>query len=383
MQQMYSCPYCSALVGYGQKHCLNCGKKLNWPALKRGSPPPSHNPYGHQYPEQQSMGDYSETIPQKKGSVVRIALPVAGLIMLIIVGIALAANGAIFNTLKPPVVKLFDVNPPSITQGQTATLQWDVSGVKSVSIDQGIGATSSVGTQSVAPTTSTTYTLSATNATGSTTSSATVTVTPKSPPVITSFIANPGSITAGQSSTLQWNVTGATSVTIDQGIGTVSSTGTVPITPIKGITFSLVAINSAGSTTATATVTVAMAGPPIIKDFSLDPHIVYAGKTSTLQWDVMEATSVSIDQGIGTVCPVGTLIVSPPVLTMYTLTAGNSSSSTTKTAYIVVIPSDQSAMVETTVVIPANQSSTGESTAVTPANQSAIGEPTAPSWHPT
>jgi hypothetical protein len=49
------------------------------------------------------------------------------------------------------------------------------------------------------------------------------------------------------------------------------------------------------------------------------------------------------------------LIVSPPVLTMYTLTAANSSSSTTKTAYIVVIP----------------------------ANQSVVENPAAPTWLPT
>jgi len=279
--------------------------------------------------------------------------------LLIIVGIALAANGAIFNTLKPPVVKSFDVNPSAITQSQTATLQWDVGGAKSVSIDQGIGATSSAGTQSVAPSTSTTYTINATNDAGSTTSSATVIVTPnmvtpQSLPVITSFIANPGSITAGQSSTLQWNITGATSVTIDQGIGTVSSKGTLSITPTTNITYNLFAANSAGSTTATATVTVAMAGPPIINDFSLDPHIVDAGKPSTLKWDVMQATSVSIDQGIGTVCSAGTITVSPYVSTMYTLTAANSSSSSTMTAYIIVIP-----------------------------GQSATGLPTTPSWSPT
>ena len=337
---MYSCPHCAALVYYGQEFCLNCGKKLNWPAPKKGSLPSSQNPYGYQYPEQQQSRDgYSGTTTRKNGSVWRIALPVAGFILLTLIGITLFTNGAIFNTLNPPTVKSFNVNPPSITQGQTATLQWDVSGAESVSINQGIGATSSVGTKSVAPSTSTTYTLSATNAAGSTTSSAKVMVTPKSLPVITDFTANPGSITAGQSSTLQWNVTGATSVTIDQGIGNVSSTGTLSITPVKNITYNLVAVNSVGSTTATATVTVAMdVVPPTIKDFSVDPLYVYAGKPSTLQWDVTGATSVTIDQGIGTVCSAGTIKVSPNVSTMYTLTAANSSGNITKTAYIIVIP---------------------------------------------
>lgn len=352
---MYSCPYCSAVVGYGQNKCLNCGKKLNWHAPKIGSPSSSQNPYGYQYPQQQQyMRDHLGTIPEKNRTTVRTALLMAGIILLTICVIAFIANDVISNMSKPPVVKSFDVNPSTITQGQTATLQWNVSGAKSVSIEPGIGTMSSVGTQSISPSTSTTYTLSATNGAGSTTSTTTVVVTVKNPPVITGFTANPGNITPGQSSTLQWNVTGATSVTIDQDIGTVSSSGTLPITPTKDVTFHIVATNSAGSITATATVIVAMAGPPVIQDFSVTPHIVYAGKPSTLQWDVMGTTSVTIDQGIGTVCSAGTVTVSPPISTMYTLTATNSNSNITKTAYITVIP-----------------------------GQSSTGLPTAPTWSPT
>jgi rRNA maturation protein Nop10 len=350
MQQWYSCPYCSALVVYGQKVCPNCGKKLNWPAPKKGSLPSLQNQYRRQYPEkQQSIGGYSETTPQKKRPVVHVVLPVAAFLLLTIVGIALAANGDIFNTLKPPMVKSFDVNHRAITQGQTATLQWDVSGAKSVSIDQGIGAISSAGTQSVAPITSTTYTISATNDAGSTTSSVTVIVTLKSPPVITDFTANPSSITAGESSILQWNVEGATSVSIDQGVGTVSSKGTLSITPTANTTFNLVAVNSAGSTTASAAITIVPPSPPVINDFSLDPHIVYAGKPSILQWDVMGATSVSIDQGIGTVCSAGTITVMPYVSTLYTLTATNSVSSITETAYLIAIPGQSATGLPTTL----------------------------------
>ena len=44
-----------------------------------------------------------------------------------------------------------------------------------------------------------------------------------SAPVINSFSANPATISAGQVSTLSWNVSGATSITIDNGVGDVTS----------------------------------------------------------------------------------------------------------------------------------------------------------------
>jgi hypothetical protein len=46
------------------------------------------------------------------------------------------------------------------------------------------------------------------------------------PPVIIEFSNNPPTINAGGTSTLLWNVTGATSVSIDQGIGQVAVAGT-------------------------------------------------------------------------------------------------------------------------------------------------------------
>jgi len=75
-------------------------------------------------------------------------------------------------------------------------------------------------------------------------------------PVISFFSANPPSITAGESSTLSWSVTDATSVTIDHGIGTVESTDTTAVSPTSTTTYTLTATNTAGSVTSTATLTV-------------------------------------------------------------------------------------------------------------------------------
>jgi len=80
-------------------------------------------------------------------------------------------------------------------------------------------------------------------------------VTPASP-TVSSFAANPSSITEGDSSALSWAVTDADSVTINQGIGTVVLSGSTSVSPTSTTTYILTATNSAGSTTASVTITV-------------------------------------------------------------------------------------------------------------------------------
>jgi hypothetical protein len=76
-------------------------------------------------------------------------------------------------------------------------------------------------------------------------------------PIINSFFASPSAIIAGESTTLSWTVTGADSVTIDYGIGTVALTGITTVNPTTDTTYTLIATNSAGPVIATVTVTVA------------------------------------------------------------------------------------------------------------------------------
>jgi hypothetical protein len=83
--------------------------------------------------------------------------------------------------------------------------------------------------------------------------------TPSIAPIINSFSADPTTITVGESSTLSWSVTDATSVTIDQGIGNVALTGTTTVSPATTTTYTLTATNSTGSVTASVTITVGLA----------------------------------------------------------------------------------------------------------------------------
>jgi hypothetical protein len=75
-------------------------------------------------------------------------------------------------------------------------------------------------------------------------------------PNIIDFTVNPSTITEGDSSILSWSVTDADNVTISPDIGSVGWSDAITINPSYTTTYTLVATNSAGSTTATATVTV-------------------------------------------------------------------------------------------------------------------------------
>jgi hypothetical protein len=69
------------------------------------------------------------------------------------------------------------------------------------------------------------------------------------PPVIGDFSSNPSAITAGGTSTLLWNVTGANSVSIDQGIGQVDVAGTRIVAPVSSTVYTISATNAAGTVT--------------------------------------------------------------------------------------------------------------------------------------
>ena len=159
--------------------------------------------------------------------------------------------------------------------------------------------------------------------------------------IINSFLANPTSITVGESSNLSWSVTDATTVTIDQSIGSVALISTTTVSPATTITYTLTATNASGSVTASTTVTVnAVTKAPTINSFSALPSTITVGESSTLSWSVTDATTVTIDQSVGSVFSTGTTAVTPATTTTYTLTATNVAGSVTASVTVVVTPAE-------------------------------------------
>jgi len=189
-------------------------------------------------------------------------------------------------------------------------------------------------------------------------------------PSIVSFNAEPSSISAGGTSNLSWNVSGATTITIDQGVGNVALTGTRAVSPAATTVYTLTASSSSGtasattqvivsgSTTPTPTPTPTPMGLPVINYFSASPPIIMAGSSTTLSWNVSNATSVMIDNGIGPVASSGSTVVSPPSSLNYTLTATNSAGWISLSAMVLVGSSAPSGMPDLVVTDITNSSGT-------------------------
>jgi hypothetical protein len=179
-------------------------------------------------------------------------------------------------------------------------------------------------------------------------STETVTVTPSTTvacsgtaPVIGSFGASPSAITSGQSSTLSWSLSGASTVSIDNGVGSQSSatTSSVSVSPAQTTTYTLTAVNYIGTTTAQTTVTVTAPASyigggggggtvslPTIDTFSASPAIIQAGQSSLLSWNVTGAATVTISPSITALSlnpNSDTATITPATTTTYTLSAAN------------------------------------------------------------
>ena len=76
------------------------------------------------------------------------------------------------------------------------------------------------------------------------------------PPSVSLFSVSPRTVTSGWACQLKWSVAGAAKVTLDNGIGSVGTSGSVCVTPTKTTTYTLTATNSKGTVTQSATVVV-------------------------------------------------------------------------------------------------------------------------------
>jgi hypothetical protein len=144
----------------------------------------------------------------------------------------------------------------------------------------------------------------------------TVTVNP-AVPVISSFTASPATITQGQSSTLSWSVSGATSLSINQGIGTVTGSSRV-VTPSQTTTYTLTATNAGGSATrqVTVTVTVVDTTGPVISGINVSG---VTANGATITWLTNEPADSQVTYSYNqttTVTPVAPTLVTTHSVTL-------------------------------------------------------------------
>jgi len=75
-------------------------------------------------------------------------------------------------------------------------------------------------------------------------------------PIIHSFISNVYILEEGDTAILSWEITDANTITINQGIGNVSLSGSTSVSPTETTAYNLTATNGTGTSTATVTITV-------------------------------------------------------------------------------------------------------------------------------
>ena len=152
--------------------------------------------------------------------------------------------------------------------------------------------------------------------------------------------ADDTNIQLGGSSSLSWDSTNASGVTIDQGIGRVSldspgqGKSVTPPQPgaaetSKATTYRFTASGAGHSGSCSVTITVWR--PPSVDRFSADPAILRKQQATTLTWATSHASGASISRGVGSVAVDGSegVIPSQPsgaetsTSTSYTLAASN------------------------------------------------------------
>ncbi len=151
------------------------------------------------------------------------------------------------------------------------------------------------------------------------------------PPQITQFTAKPTEVSTGQTTTLTWTTTNATSIAIspaipvgdDSGPLPTSGSATVPVSATT--TYSITATGPAG-TAGPQTVTVTV---PFTLSLTASPGTITPGQSSTLSWQITGGAATAftlVDGSNNSVCSPcsptqGSATVTPAATTTYTATA--------------------------------------------------------------
>ena len=226
-----------------------------------------------------------------------------------------------------PQIVMYTASPLTVTTGGSSTLNWSTNNAASVTISNITGAqplNGSVSTGALQSTTSFVLTAMGTNG-NSVSASITISVQPATIPTIVVFTASPQTINNGQSSSLCWQVNGATTINISGGVGSsLPANSCQTVSPTTTTTYTLTATNAQGTSQASVTVNV---GSTQILQFSASPEFSpIQGGPVVLTWQTSNATSIQIVGGdtptIGSNLPVnGSITVNPNDNATYTLIA--------------------------------------------------------------
>lgn len=159
----------------------------------------------------------------------------------------------------PPTAKI-KVSRPEVKPGDPVTVSWETKNAKSIEVNG--EKAEKIGAKTVTPKETTTYEVVARRGSKEARDNAKVTVNVTRAPMPTvSLRAEPSAIERGQNTTLRWETTGASTITIT-GFGEVPASGQREVSPRVSTTYTATALGDGGNATASTRVTVTDPPPP-------------------------------------------------------------------------------------------------------------------------
>lgn len=265
--------------------------------------------------------------------------------------LAVAACSSDDAPTRPEIVS-FTASELFVEPGAKTTLSWNVARVGRLSIaPQGLpnllsDSPKPEGTVETNPIDDhTVFVLRATGADGRAIGASVLVRVNFPPPVIDEFSIAPDDIQAGERTLLRWATTNADAVMIVDGDGAPivedgAPDDTTPTKPAATQRYTLTAIGKGGSVTATADVTVRGTAPAVVR-FEARPPSIFEGESTSLEWEVLEASAVRIVDGGGNAVfdgpdLTGAAEVTPSDDTDYVLVATNADGSATSSVTVTV-----------------------------------------------
>src|SRR3989344_4347506 len=255
------------------------------------------------------------------GSIMLIALAFAAL-----AGIVAAFSTANAQGIPVPTCSMYATS--SSGAGQPVTLSWNSTNATSAFLTPPGGGVAVNGSQIVYPTVTTIYTLAVHSSQGySANCQTTVYVGTTSGTPSCSISASSNNTYPGQSVTLSWNSSNATSANLTN-VGPVSTSDSQQVNPTVTTTYILTVTGAQGQSNQCQTaITVSGSGTGIAPScwITLTPQYGYSGysQPSTLSWGSTNATSASISPSVGSVGTSGSQTVYPSGSQVYTMTVYN------------------------------------------------------------
>lgn len=190
--------------------------------------------------------------------------------------------------ILPAQIEIFTVEPNQVPMGGTVTIHWRVRNAQSVTIDP-IGTVDATGQIKRKVTADETISLKAQVGSQTQTRSEQVKILP---PKVDFFKVSPSNATVGDTVTIQWKVSNATSVTIDP-LGTVGPEGSEVMVVTAPTTFRINAGNGLTNTEESKNVNVS-ARPPSIGSLSVSPRKPRVGDDVTFSWTTQNAQAAEL-----------------------------------------------------------------------------------------